>query len=123
NSALPRMVQPVSSEARFNLMSGVLPIASTTSLLMVMSGKSLPVPCQIVRDPSAHAAKVNGFCSAAKLSSNPRHRARRCKEVFSARCCCFGTFLPAGTFGDDDTAGTLLTAFWHQPDVCAADRQ
>src|ERR1700732_1727949 len=36
NSAFPRMVQPVSSEARFSLMSGVLPIASTTSLLMVM---------------------------------------------------------------------------------------
>jgi len=36
NSALPRMVQPVSSEARVSLMSGVLPIASTTRLLMVM---------------------------------------------------------------------------------------
>src|SRR3569832_72301 len=36
NSALPRMVQPVSSEARFNLISGVLPIASTTSLLIFM---------------------------------------------------------------------------------------
>ena len=39
NSALPRMVQPVASEARFSLMSGVLPIASTTSLLIFMSGK------------------------------------------------------------------------------------
>src|SRR5580693_6594056 len=38
NSALPRMVQPVASEARFSLMSGVLPIASTTSLLTVMPG-------------------------------------------------------------------------------------
>ncbi|MGY4359704.1 hypothetical protein ACVW0J_006197 [Bradyrhizobium sp. i1.7.7] len=38
NSALPRMVQPVSSEARLSLMSGVLPMASTTSFLMVMSG-------------------------------------------------------------------------------------
>ena len=37
NSALPRMVQPVASEARFSLISGVLPIASTTSLLMFMS--------------------------------------------------------------------------------------
>src|SRR3569832_235924 len=36
NSALPRMVQPVSSEARFNLISGVLPIASMTSLLIFM---------------------------------------------------------------------------------------
>src|SRR6185437_9969840 len=36
NSALPRMVQPVSSEARFSLMRGVLPIASTTSWLIVI---------------------------------------------------------------------------------------
>src|ERR1700733_5494427 len=36
NSALPRMVQPVISEARVSLINGVLPIASTTSLLMVM---------------------------------------------------------------------------------------
>src|SRR6478752_1492141 len=33
NSALPRMVQPVNSEARLSLISGVLPIAWTTSLL------------------------------------------------------------------------------------------
>src|ERR1700743_3070831 len=38
NSALPRMVQPVSSEARFNLISGVLPIASMTSLLIFILG-------------------------------------------------------------------------------------
>src|SRR5215469_7469653 len=38
NSALPRMVQPVASDARFSLMSGVLPIASTTSLLKIMFG-------------------------------------------------------------------------------------
>jgi hypothetical protein len=31
-------VQPVSSEARFNLISGVWPIASTTSLLNIMGG-------------------------------------------------------------------------------------
>src|SRR5271156_5254300 len=43
NSALPRMVQPVASEARFSLMSGVLPIASTTSLLMVM-----PANCRLL---------------------------------------------------------------------------
>src|SRR5437016_7670655 len=36
NSALPRMVQPVASEAYLSLMSGVLPIASTTSLLKVI---------------------------------------------------------------------------------------
>ena len=33
NSALPNMVQPVSSEACLSLISGVLPIAWTTSLL------------------------------------------------------------------------------------------
>src|ERR1700736_2826306 len=43
NSALPRMVQPVASEACRNLISGVLPIASTTSLLMVIFGESSPV--------------------------------------------------------------------------------
>ena len=32
NSALPRMVQPVSSEARLSLISGVLPIASMMPL-------------------------------------------------------------------------------------------
>src|SRR5438309_1740642 len=37
NSALPRMVQPVASDACFSLISGVLPIASTTSLLNIMS--------------------------------------------------------------------------------------
>ena len=36
NSALPRMVQPVASEARLSLISGVLPMPATTSLLMVM---------------------------------------------------------------------------------------
>src|SRR5579863_9371586 len=30
NSALPRIVQPVASEARLSLISGVLPMASTT---------------------------------------------------------------------------------------------
>src|SRR5260370_646044 len=43
NSALPRMVQPVASEACRNLINGVLPIASTTSLLMVIFGESSPV--------------------------------------------------------------------------------
>ena len=33
NSALPRIVQPVSSDARSSLMSGVWPIASTTEAL------------------------------------------------------------------------------------------
>src|ERR1700753_2450157 len=37
NSALPRMVQPVSSEARFSLISGVWPIASMTSLLIFIA--------------------------------------------------------------------------------------
>src|SRR5215218_35011 len=50
NSALPRMVQPVSSEARLSLMSGVLPIASTTSLLNAMS-LQLPVRAQSLGDP------------------------------------------------------------------------
>src|SRR5512147_1866070 len=36
NSALPRMVQPVSSEARLSLISGVLPTASTKSLRISM---------------------------------------------------------------------------------------
>ena len=34
NSALPRMVQPVSAEARSSLMSGVLPMASMTPSFM-----------------------------------------------------------------------------------------
>src|ERR1700744_2896922 len=37
NSALPRMVQPVASEACFSLISGVLPMASTTSCLNIIS--------------------------------------------------------------------------------------
>ena len=41
NSALPRMVQPVISEARFSLISGVLPIASRTFWRMVMLAASL----------------------------------------------------------------------------------
>src|ERR1700753_3679448 len=36
NSALPRIVQPVASEARLSLISGVLPMASMTSLLKVI---------------------------------------------------------------------------------------
>src|SRR6186713_685379 len=50
NSALPRMVQPVSSEARLSLISGVLPIASTTSLWKAMS-LQLPVGAQSLGDP------------------------------------------------------------------------
>jgi hypothetical protein len=38
NSALPRIVQPVSSEARFRRMSGVAPIASVRVWLMVIFG-------------------------------------------------------------------------------------
>src|SRR5882724_4821382 len=63
NSALPRMVQPVTSEARFSLMRGVLPIASTTSFLMVICVKSLPVCCQIESDPRARLIKVEAFCA------------------------------------------------------------
>src|SRR5262245_42158734 len=37
NSALPRMVQPVASEARRSLISGVLPMAARTSSLICMS--------------------------------------------------------------------------------------
>src|SRR5262249_47059268 len=37
NSALPRMVQPVSSDARLSLMSGVLPIDSMRSLRISMT--------------------------------------------------------------------------------------
>src|ERR1700739_4571447 len=40
NSALPRIAQPVSSEARFSLISGVWPIASTTSLWIFMRANS-----------------------------------------------------------------------------------
>src|SRR5690348_16219185 len=43
NSALPRMVQPVASDARFSLMSGVLPMASTTSLWKFISEGSAGV--------------------------------------------------------------------------------
>src|SRR5262245_54216566 len=39
NSALPRIVQPVISEARRNLISGVLPTESTKSLRMSMRPK------------------------------------------------------------------------------------
>src|SRR5262249_23705953 len=58
NSALPRMVQPVASEARFNLISGVLPMASTTSLLKIMSGDPPGVPqcfpANLVNDGGQH---------------------------------------------------------------------
>jgi hypothetical protein len=60
------MVQPVASEAWRNLISGVLPIASTTSLLMVIF-EEFAGSEEIWRDPRARSAKVEGFCSAAKL--------------------------------------------------------
>src|ERR1700752_5268507 len=44
NSALPRIVQPVASEARLSSMRGGLPIASTTSLLKVMCRKCPSFP-------------------------------------------------------------------------------
>ena len=44
NSALPRMLQPVSSEARFSLISGVLPIASTTSVIECSCARNLAGP-------------------------------------------------------------------------------
>src|SRR6201992_1021736 len=62
NSALPRMVQPVASEARFSLISGVLPIASITSFLKVVPDIVLPDSCPGVAvsctDPRARSAGV-----------------------------------------------------------------
>src|SRR5215211_4217361 len=40
NSALPRMVQPVASDARSSLISGVLPMASTMPSQICMIGRS-----------------------------------------------------------------------------------
>ena len=41
NSALPRISQPVSSEARFSRISGVLPIASTMPLWTCIGDPSI----------------------------------------------------------------------------------
>src|ERR1700746_3778094 len=59
NSALPRMVQPVSSDARLSLMSGVSPMASTTSFLMVMSG-NYQSDVSNERDPKVGAPAIQG---------------------------------------------------------------
>src|SRR3954451_16853811 len=72
NSALPRMVQPVASEARFNLMSGVLPMDSTTSFLMVMSGNyrlvdDVGVDLK-VGSPARQADPANSYCCFAKMT-------------------------------------------------------
>src|ERR1019366_6505462 len=63
NSALPRMLQPVSSEARFSLMRGVRAIASTTSLLVFICGKSCRSVAKSGNDPRARSAKVEAFCA------------------------------------------------------------
>src|SRR5437764_14696730 len=69
NSALPRMVQPVSSEACLSLISGVLPIAWTTSWLNFISRKTPVVSSGC--DPkgpkggpqaTALAQLLSGFC-------------------------------------------------------------
>src|SRR4029079_19520027 len=75
NSALPRMVQPVISDALFNLMRGVFPIASMTSLLMFMG----VISCQSAgnpssADPRARSAKVEaGFAADRALNVDRAH--------------------------------------------------
>src|SRR5215469_13783257 len=63
NSALPRMVQPVASDARTSLMRGVLPIASTTSLLKIMFLK-----CRSFPRGSSTRNRSAGSCKPAYLS-------------------------------------------------------
>src|SRR3954469_14827389 len=58
NSALPRIVQPVISDARRSLISGVLPIASITSGWIVMATPPLePLP----RTAPTHAARAHSL--------------------------------------------------------------
>src|SRR5258708_6646398 len=65
NSALPRIVQPVASDACFSLISGVLPIASTTSLLKVISGLAgFKYPANLVDPSGLHKAKADCLWSA-----------------------------------------------------------
>src|SRR6185312_11419542 len=73
NSALPRMVQPVASEARFSLIRGVLPIASTTSLLNCMS-EDPPEVC------SMPWAEPSQRWRAAQADQAARFSARLCKN-------------------------------------------
>ena len=49
NSALPRIVQPVSSEALRNLMRGVSPMAASTSCLTIMTSLWCERPAKYVR--------------------------------------------------------------------------
>src|SRR5579863_7811874 len=78
NSALPRIVQPVSSEACFSLINGVLPIASMTSLLIFMRKFLLAVDLWKA-DSRAQAMKVEaacrGFC-ALRLAATSSWRKR-----------------------------------------------
>src|ERR1700758_4411850 len=73
NSALPRMVQPVASEARFSLISGVLPMASTTSLLKIMSGGSAGVSSKLSGEPSQRKRAAQADRAAQELARLREH--------------------------------------------------
>src|SRR5690349_15712755 len=71
NSAFPRIVQPVASEARFSLMSGVFPMASTTSLLMVIIFVSAGFCFPAKRSQRRQAAQADGgACLSARLGEH-----------------------------------------------------
>jgi hypothetical protein len=67
------MVQPVSSDARFNLMSGVLPIASMTSLLIFICG-NLQSVAKSGNDPRAFSVPMES-----------ERGSRLCFDAFSSR--------------------------------------
>src|SRR5262249_13428904 len=66
NSALPRMVQPVASEARLSLISGVLPIASMTSLLIIITNQ-LAFPLGNFNDPKGPTGSAQGRVGSTRL--------------------------------------------------------
>src|ERR1700744_104610 len=74
NSALPKMVQPVASEARFSLMSGVLPMASTTSLLKVISGDP-PVFPHVPKQQACALVPAN------VVNEGGQHKPTKCLEL------------------------------------------
>ncbi len=78
NSALPRMVQPVASEAALSLISGVWPIASTTVGLKVIGTSFLNTLGEAATpDKNARRSATAVFSSSINFASAARSRVPR----------------------------------------------
>src|ERR1051325_4779260 len=80
NSALPRMVQPVSSDARLSLISGVLPIASMMPLRGRTGGAFASNSC-LTGQPNEREGPLQDTGIPSKLVSRGFHSGDQCRTT------------------------------------------